>query len=164
MVPCLTAVPIFSTTSVYFLVLLAFVYAHYNFIYVNVESFGKCLDGGIFALSSLYKSIQNRTLEIPANRALLNTVINPSIIIADSTLSLKTYLTRPYRFNSGNHDQDIYNYRLGLARRVVENGFEILALEFIIYTGRTQMKPDEVDQVILATCVLYNLIRKFEKA
>ena len=46
-------------------VLLALVDAHYNFIAVDVGSYGKNSDGGIFSHSNIGKSLENSTFNIP---------------------------------------------------------------------------------------------------
>lgn len=55
----------------------------------------------------------------------------------------------------------IYNYRVCRTRRVVENCFGIPVQKFRIYNRRIQSKPENVDYIILATCVLHNYIKKY---
>lgn len=151
----------FNYKSTFSIVLLALVNAKCNFIYVNVGAQGRNHDAGIFATSSLGQRLHNGTLNIPQDRTLPGTnVIAPYVIIGDSAFPLKTYLLRPYPYNSGNREYDTFNYRLGLARRCVENAFGILTQKFRIYQGRIKMNPDSVDNIILTTCILHNFIRK----
>lgn len=56
----------------------------------------------------------------------------------------------------------LYNYRLCRARRVVENAFGILSQKFRIYNRRIIAKPENVDVIILTTCVLHNFIKKYD--
>lgn len=114
-----------------------------NFIYVNVGAQGKNHDAGIFTTSSLGQRLKNGTLNIPQDRALPGTnIIAPYVIIGDSAFPLKTYLLRPYPYNSGNREFEVFNYRLGLARRCVENAFGILTQKFRIYQGRIKMNHE----------------------
>ncbi|CAK1595924.1 unnamed protein product [Parnassius mnemosyne] len=151
----------FNYKSTFSIVLLALVDAKCNFIYINVGAQGKNHDAGIFMTSSLRQRLENGTLNIPQNRALPGTnIVAPYVIIGDSAFPLKIYLLRPYPYNSGNREFEVFNYRLGLARRCVENAFGILTQKFRIYQGRIKMNPASVDNKILTTCVLHNFIRK----
>lgn len=88
----------------------------------------------------------------------------PYVVIGDEAFPLKTYLLRPYpgiQLDS-NEKKKIYNYRLCRARRVVENAFGILSQKFRIYNRRIIAKPENVDVIILITCVLHNFIKKYD--
>lgn len=142
--------------------LLALVDARYKFIIVDVGSYGRNSDGGIFARSSLGKHLENGTLNIPRGKFLPNTTtIAPYIMVGDEAFPLKTYLLRPYpgRQSAGDADKENFNHRLSLARRLVENAFGILTQRFRIFCRRMKMAPENVDYVILATCVLHNFLR-----
>lgn len=70
---------------------------------------------------------------------------------------------RPYPKQDLDRFKRIYNYRLCRARRVVENAFGILSQRFRIYFRRIQAAPNNVDYVILATCLLHNFIKKYDR-
>lgn len=56
----------------------------------------------------------------------------------------------------------LYGPLFSRARRCSENLFGILAQKFRIYNKRIQSRPENVDNVILATCKLHNFIKKYE--
>lgn len=152
----------FNYKKTFSIVLMALVDANYNFIAVDVGACGKNSDGGIFANSNLGKRLQQGTLGIPGNSSLPGTSIaTPHVIVGDEAFPLKTYLMRPYPGNSLNDDKRIFNYRLSRARRTVENAFGILTQKFRIYQRRIQASPENVDYIVLATCILHNYIKKF---
>lgn len=153
----------FNYKKTFSIVLLALVDAHYNFIAVDVGAYGKNSDGGIFANSNLGRALQRDSLSIPGNAALPGThTLAPHVIIGDEAFPLKTYLMRPYPGQGLDVSKRIFNYRLSRARRIVENTFGILSQKFRIYNRRIQAKPENVDYIILTTCILHNFIRKFD--
>lgn len=164
----------FNSGSLYFnykktfsIVLLALVDANYRFIAVDIGSYGKNSDGGIFANSKLGKCLARDKLNVPGERKLPNTdTVMPHVIVGDEAFPLKSYLLRPYpKTQIDDVKKQHYNYRLSRARRVSENGFGILSQKFRLYNRRIQLKPEHVDKVILTTCILHNYIintRHFE--
>lgn len=153
----------FNYKKTYSIVLLALVDAHYNFIFIDVGSYGRNSDGGIFANSSLGQRLNNNSLNIPIGKHLPNTTItSPYVIVGDEAFPLKTYLMRPYpRDQAATNSANAYfNQRLTLARRLVENAFGILTKEFRIDSRRIKSKPENVDYIILSTCVLHNFLRQ----
>ncbi|XP_024082199.1 protein ALP1-like [Cimex lectularius] len=153
----------FNYKHTHSIVLLALVDARYKFITVDVGSYGRNSDGGIFARSSLGKRLENGTLNIPSGKYLPNTTtVAPYVIVADEAFPLKTYLLRPYpgRQSAEDTGKTSFNNKLSLARRLVENAFGILTQRFRIYCRRIKMAPENVDYVILATCVLHNFLRE----
>lgn len=137
--------------------------ANYNFIAVDVGAYGKNSDGGILAHSNLGKSLENDLLNIPNNEFLpITNNSAPYVILGDEAFPLKTYLMRPYPGKQlDDLSKRIYNYRVCRTRRVVEYCFGILTQKFRIYNRRIQAKPENVDFIILATCVLHNFINKY---
>lgn len=153
----------FNYKKTFSVVLLALVDADYNFIAVDVGAYGKNSDGGIFANSTLGKALQQGTLSVPQQAALPNTATEaPYVIVGDEAFPLKTYLMRPYPGQNLDGLKRIFNYRLCRARRIVENAFGILTQKFRLYNRRIQAKPENVDYIILTTCVLHNFIKKID--
>jgi hypothetical protein len=64
-------------------------------------------------------------------------MLAPHVIVGDEAFPLKTYLMRPYpgSKSKGNNEKSIFNYRLSIARRVVENAFGILSQKFPVFQG-----------------------------
>uniref|UniRef100_A0A0P4WL05 DDE Tnp4 domain-containing protein n=2 Tax=Scylla TaxID=6760 RepID=A0A0P4WL05_SCYOL len=154
----------FNYKKTFSVVLLALVDAHYNFITIDVGAYGKSSDGGIFANSGLGKTLQQGTLSVPGNATLpgTNSTKAPYVMVGDEAFPLKTYLMRPYPGQDLDNSKRVFNYRLSRARRVVENTFGILSQKFRICNRRIQAKPENVDHMILAICVLHNFIRKYD--
>ncbi|XP_050314948.1 uncharacterized protein LOC126749314 isoform X1 [Anthonomus grandis grandis] len=143
------------------IVLLALVDANYRFIAIDVGSYGRNSDGGIFAKSSLGISLANNTLNLPADKPLTqNGEALPHVIVGDEAFPLKSYLLRPYsrRYVAGNEPNKIFNYRLSRARRVVENSFGILAARWRIFLKHMEIQPDFVDDIVYAAICLHNML------
>jgi len=143
------------------IVLLAIVDADYKFITVDVGSYGRNSDGGIFSNSIIGKKLHNNTLNIPKPNPLLeNGDPLPYVFVGDEAFPLKPYLLRPYSRNSlgDNEPNKIFNYRLSRARRVVENAFGILAARWRCFRGHIEVQPEFVDKIVLASCCLHNML------
>ncbi|XP_058832521.1 uncharacterized protein LOC131690547 isoform X2 [Topomyia yanbarensis] len=144
------------------IVLLALVDAHANFIAVDVGSYGKNSDGGIFAKSNIGKCLEQNKFFVPENTCLPGTNQSaPYVIVGDEAFPLKTYLLRPYPGQDLDEKKRVYNYRLSRARRTSENSFGILASWCRMYHRTIHANPENVDNMILASCILHNFIRRF---
>lgn len=153
----------FNYKKTFSIVLMALVDANYTFLVVDVGEYGKNSDGGIFANSSLGKRLQQGTLRLPPNKTLTNTDVEaPYVIVGDEAFPLKPYLLRPYPRQNLGVPERVYNYRHCRARRVVENTFGILSQKFRIYNRRIQAAPKNADNIVLATCILHNFIKKYD--
>lgn len=143
------------------IVLLALVDADYKFISIDVGSYGRNSDGGIFEKSDIGKKLRSGTLGVPENAPLeINGLPQPHVILGDEAFPLKTYLLRPYsRFHLGeNEPNKIFNYRLSRVRRVVENAFGILVARWRVFRRHLEIQPYLVDKVVLASCCLHNML------
>lgn len=154
----------FNYKKTFSIVLLALVDAHYNFIAVDVGAYGKNSDGGIFMHSKLGNRLDQKKLNVPPSTALPGTTnVVPYVILGDEAFPLKEFLMRPYPGKQlHDNSRKIYNYRHCRGRRVVENTFGILTQKFRIYNRRIQTKPENADNIILATCVLHNFIKIYD--
>lgn len=154
----------FNYKKTFSVVLMALVDANYNFTIVNVGSYGKNSDGGIFANSNLGKELQRNNLSLPEASYLPgSSTTAPYVLVGDEAFPLKTYLMRPFPGTNLSTDKRIFNYRLSRARRVVENTFGQLTSKFRIYNRRIHALPKNVDNIILSTCILHNFIKKYDK-
>ncbi|KAK4881107.1 hypothetical protein RN001_004426 [Aquatica leii] len=83
------------------IVLLALADANYKLIAVDVGSYGRNIDGNVFAKSTLGKMLESKKLNVPADTPLTqNGEPLPYTIVEDKACSLKLYLLRPYSRNS----------------------------------------------------------------
>ncbi|XP_058465563.1 uncharacterized protein LOC131439048 [Malaya genurostris] len=144
------------------IVLLALVDSHGNFTAVDVGSFGKNSDGGIFAKSRLGVFLEHNKLSVPADTYLPGTnQLAPYVIVGDEAFPLKTYLLRPYPGQDLDESKRVYNYRLSRARRTSENCFGMLTSWCRMYHRTIHANPKNVDRMILASCILHNYKRRF---
>lgn len=88
-------------------------------------------------------------------------VVLPNYLIGDEAFALANTMMKPYPRKQCLHDSGkaIFNYRLSRARRVVENAFGIMASYFRVYHTPILVKPQTTDKIILATCILHNMMR-----
>uniref|UniRef100_A0A8C5QP12 DDE Tnp4 domain-containing protein n=1 Tax=Leptobrachium leishanense TaxID=445787 RepID=A0A8C5QP12_9ANUR len=92
--------------------LLAVADAKYNFVCVDVGSYGKDSDSTLFRNSTLWNAIESGTLHIPRPAPLPGTDVGvPYAFVGDEAFRLSTHLLRPY---SGTHltvKKQVFNYR-----------------------------------------------------
>ncbi|XP_008185414.1 uncharacterized protein LOC103310083 [Acyrthosiphon pisum] len=153
----------FNYKRTFSIVLLALVDANCKFIAVDLGSYGKNSDGGIFANSNFGKALEMGKFNVPKEKNLPGTQCSvPHVIVGDEAFPLKTYLLRPFPGSTINGDieKQIFNYRLSRARRVSENAFGHLVQKFRIYFRSINLLPENVDNVILTTCILHNYIKE----
>ena len=143
--------------------LLALVDANYRFIYVDIGSYGRNSDSGIFSRSSLGKAILTGDLKFPKDSHLPNDVTigpMPYVFVEDEAFPLQRHMLRPYPGRDTTQDQQAFNYRLSRARRIVENAFGILSQRWCIFHTKIALQPDKVNAVIKACCVLHNMLQR----
>ena len=127
----------FNYKGYYSLVLMAFVDSNYRFIFADVGCQGSVSDGGVFRRTSLWKALEDKTLNIPPPKALPQ---NPDPIfedtshikvehffVCDDAFPLGINKMKPYSKRDMTEAQRIFSYRLSRARRVSENAFGIMA-------------------------------------
>lgn len=93
--------------------------ANCKFIAVDVGSYGKNSDGGIFTNLNFGKALEMGKFNVPKGKNLPGTQCSaPHVIVGDEAFPLKTYLLRPYRSSTINGDieKQIFNYKLLRAR------------------------------------------------
>lgn len=143
-------------------VLLAITDAHYRFIAIDVGSYGREGDAGIYAKSNVGKLIADDKFPFPAPSAIPGTSITLGhVLIGDAAFSLAETMMKPYPQNQSCSDikKATYNYRLSRARRTSENAFGILVQYFRIFSTPIFLAPEVIDKLITAACILHNMMR-----
>lgn len=137
---------------------MAIVNANYEFIYVNVGTNGRMSDGGVIEQTSFHEKLTKGTLNIP--KPVQNVENLNYVFVADDAFGLHENILKPFPQNNLTREQRIFNYRLSRARRIVENGFGILASRFRIFLTEINLTPAKIDKVVLASCALHNFLRR----
>ena len=151
----------FNYKKTHSIVLLAVCNASYEIILADVGDNGRQSDGGVYTNSKIGYAIDNNLLQIPPPGIIANsgkTKKYPYVFVVDDAFSLKTYMIKPYPGNIRELSEQIYNYRLSRARRVIENAFGILATRFRIYRRPIIANVDLVKNVVKATIALHNFL------
>ena len=153
----------FNYKNTFSIVLMALVDANHQFKAIDVGSFGRNNDAGIFDGSALGQAIRNGSLNFPESRPLpggeaLGPV--PYVVVADPAFPLEKHIMRSYPGRGCPEDELVFNYRLSRARRIVENAFGLLAARWRIYHTKIAVNPQFTVDIVKATCLLHNLVQK----
>ena len=139
---------------------MALVDANYRFIYVDVGAAGRAGDAGVFADSALIKALGTKFLGLPDAVALQGILHH---IVGDDVFPLNVRLMKPYLYqNLEKKREDIFNYRLSRAQRVVENAFGILAHRWRVFLTTIKLSPEKVTDIIFAACLHNLMVEKYK--
>lgn len=138
--------------------------ADYRFTFIDVGSPGADGDLNSFSRTSIgQKILQNDpslNLTEPCPIDGMGTMDFPYFFVADDAFPLDMKIMKPYsgRFRPNGLDRDkiVFNYRLSRARRTVENAFGILVMRWGCLRGEIQSRPEKVQAIVAACCVLHN--------
>ncbi|XP_036141722.1 protein ALP1-like [Monomorium pharaonis] len=143
------------------IVLLCICDTNYIIRFVDIGAYGRRSDGGIFGDSIIGRNFDSQRMNVPKPAAVEDGRTLPFILVGDETFPLKPYLLRPYPGKNGlTPQQDIFNYRLSRARRMVENTFGILASQWRVYRKPIIALPQTATSIVQATMCLHNWLRK----
>lgn len=153
----------FNYKEFYSIVMLAIVNADLKFVAIDVGSYGREGDAGIYLKSSFGRKIINNEFNIPSPQALpqTNTAL-PQVLLGDEAFALHENLMKPFPRRQSLSDQSkaVYNYRLSRARRTTENSFGILCAYFRIFFQLIIVAPETTDKLITCACILHNILRE----
>lgn len=151
----------FNYKGFFSVVLLAMVDANCKFVIIDVGSYGKEGDAGIFMKSKLGKLVKDGTLFPPPKNLPQSDILLPHVVVADDAFSLSEHMMKPYSRPQMLQDEKkrIFNYCLSKARRTSENAFGIMSAIFRIYFTPINLKPETIDAVIVVCCCLHNMLR-----
>ena len=131
--------------------LLALVDADYRFLYVDVGSSGREGDAGTFHKFDLKNMVDGKTAGFPKAEILQGTSQTCEYhIIEDEAFPLRKDLMKPFSHRNLEHTQEIFNYRISHARRVVKNAFDVLANRSRVLLTRINMDPSKATRAVLA--------------
>ncbi|XP_068250225.1 putative nuclease HARBI1 [Palaemon carinicauda] len=120
-------------------------------------------DGGVFAQTQLAGLLDRNEVQLPKLKMLSKNPTGPPteyFFIGDDAFLIRTYLMKRYPNRAHTREERIYNYRLSRARLTVENTFGILANHFRVFHTSICLKPDHIEPVIMAACILHNILRR----
>ena len=140
------------------IVLLAIVSANYEFLYVDVGMNGRHSDGGVMAHTEFNQRLTNGTLHLPPAQD--NVEGLNFVFVADEAFALGEHVMKPFPMRNLTPEQQIYNYRLSRARRVVENAFGILSCRFRLFLTAIHLAEYKLNHVVLCCCILHNFLRR----
>lgn len=141
--------------------LLAIASANHRFIAVDVGSYGSEGDAGTFTRSKMGQHIDGKTFKIPPPKALPGTNVVLHVILADEGFALHDNVMKSYPRKATITDRSklTYNFRHSHVRRVSENAFGILCAIFRIVYTPIHCSTDHINNITMAACILYNLLR-----
>ncbi|GFT50098.1 DDE Tnp4 domain-containing protein [Trichonephila clavipes] len=145
------------------MVMLAVVDADCKFTAVDVGSYGREGDAGIYLKSEIGRRIKNNTFNVPPPKALPGTdTVIPHVIVGNEAFALHQNLMKPYPRQQSLHDASkaIYNYRLSRARRTTENAFGILCSYFRLFFRPISTAPETTEKIMICACILHNILRE----
>lgn len=152
----------FNYKGFFSIVLMAICDGQMKFIAVDIGSYGREGDSGVFKKSNFGKQILQGGFNIPPPAEIPGSnVTTPYVFLADSAFPLHSNLMKPFSQAQAASDEDksVFNYRLSRCRRTVENSFGILCQFFRIFHTPIAIAPSNVDKVVMGSCLLHNLLR-----
>lgn len=149
----------FNYKEYYSVVLMAVADSKFRFVYVNVSSFGKDCDPTTFKESTLWQSIQTKSLQLSEESCLPGTESPKVPYYFVGAFGLHTHLMRPYGGTHLTLEKRIFNYRLCRARRYVEWAFGILSNKWRIFHTRINVELDFAVDIVKACIILHNFVR-----
>lgn len=144
------------------IVLLAIVDANYKIVAIDIGAYGREGDAGVFMRSNMGQKINNHTFDIPPPKASPGTEVElPHVIVGDEAFALHENLMKSYPRQATLTDRTklVYNFRHSHARRVSENAFGILCSLFRIFFTPINCSIDHINNIVMASCILHNLLR-----
>ncbi|KYQ59874.1 Putative nuclease HARBI1 [Trachymyrmex zeteki] len=142
------------------IVILGICDANYIFRFVDIGAYGRRSDGGIFGDSIIGSNFDCQRMNVPKPAAVEDGRILPFCLMRDKTFPLKSYLLRSYPRIGLTLMDDIFNYRLSCARRIIENTFGILASQWRVFRKPIIAQPETAKLIVQAMECLHNWLRK----
>uniref|UniRef100_A0A4W5RNY0 DDE Tnp4 domain-containing protein n=1 Tax=Hucho hucho TaxID=62062 RepID=A0A4W5RNY0_9TELE len=140
------------------MVLMAVCNARYCFTMIDVGTFGREGDAGIFSRSKFGSQLIAGQLPVTRPECLPGTQTpRPHVFEGDEGFPLRVNVTRPYPGSSDLGDtKKIYNYLHSRARRISEDCFGILDARWRILGQALVVAPEKAVTFVKACVALYN--------
>ena len=119
---------------------------------IDVGSYGKNNDSGVFANSKFGQALRSENLNLPLHQPLpgaLRNIPMPYVFIGDEGFPLLPNLLRPYGGRGHSEDQKV----------AVENAFGILAARWRVFHSKIAVLPETTIKIVQACCVLHNFLQ-----
>lgn len=133
----------------------------YQFVYIDVGSYGAANDSSVFFNSNMGKRLQENLLKLPTVHHFANDEsgkVMPFCIVADEAFALSSHILCPYAKKSLTVLKRIYNYQHTRAHQMVECTFGILCNKWRILHRAIDVNSVFTDNVIKACCILHNYV------
>ena len=153
----------FNYKSFHSTVLMAMCDADYNFIYIDIGSYGRDNDASIFNQSACFERFQNGDVNLPEPTQEGEETL-PYVILGDDAFPLRTWLLKPFSGRNLCNNEMVFNYRLSRGRRTIENAFGILAARWRIFRKPIRAEVCTVDRITEACVCLHNYLGLTENA
>lgn len=143
------------------IVLFAMVDANCKFLLIDIGSYGKEGDAGIFQKSELGRKVSAGEIFPPPKELPGLGIKVPHVIVGDEAFRLDKHVMKPFTQKQALTDnfKRNFNYALCRGRRVTESAFGIMCVVFRIFFTPINLKPETVDLVIFVCCCLHNMLR-----
>ncbi|CAH1998916.1 unnamed protein product [Acanthoscelides obtectus] len=156
----------FNYKKYFSVVLMAVANANLRFISIDVGAYGEEGDSTVFRDSTFGTKLYSGQLNIPAPKCLPGTDSTPQPFVfpGDEAFKIHTNLMRPFPARDIDGRRRIFNYRLSRARRSVECAFGLLANKWRIFHTPILVRPELIDDIVKACCILHNFVRQRDGA
>jgi len=162
--PALNHTDYYNRKGWYSVVLQGIVDSNYLFRDVCVGWPGSVHDARVFSNSGIFTKLTSEKV-LDCNYLRIQDKNISLFLIGDSAYPLKTFLMKPFAFNTAlTNQQKVFNYNLSKARIVVENAFGRLKARWRRLTKRNEMNVSNVPHIVTACCVLHNICEIFGDA
>ncbi|KAH7977556.1 hypothetical protein HPB49_002343 [Dermacentor silvarum] len=143
----------------YSIILLAVADHRYRFLYLKVESLGRCHDAHVYGRSRLKTIVESDHFNSPVS-VIEGMPVLP-IMLCDQAFTLTPHLMKPHANVPSGSKQAIFNYNLSKSRRIVENAFGRVKARFRFILKRMECKLSNAKLAIRASCTLHNICECF---
>ncbi len=144
------------------IIMMAVVDFDYCFLFIDVGAQGRMNDAGVYVHTALYRKIVGNELPLPPPEPLPGRQKPvPYVFVGDDAFPLSPTLLKPYPgVQAAGSMQRIFNYRICRARRIVENGFGILASVFRVLRAPMLLEPTKAALICMTCTLLHNFLRR----